>query len=167
MWDVFLLSFSWLLKAPADLSICSVLPRRIREKMASFRRWADWQCNSRSGWGFRLLLLLVLCVQADASIHACVAFVSEHKSDMLKMQKCVLQTAHDSLCFLFCYLYLTGPRGQILFESLFAKFSFPAIQLYAFLPICRCEARQMQIWTFLRTFVLQLRRKQLQIVIIL
>lgn len=74
---VFFFSFSGLLRAPADSSICSVLLWRIGGKLASFKRWAVCQCNARSGWCFRLLLL-VLCVQTD---------VHSRKSDMLNMHK--------------------------------------------------------------------------------
>lgn len=52
-----------------------------RGKLARSKTWAVYQCNLRSSWCFHSLLL-VLCAQADANTHTCVAFVKHAEIDL-------------------------------------------------------------------------------------
>lgn len=75
--------------------------RGVEGKLARAKTWAVYQCNLRSSWCFHSLLL-VLCAQADANTHTCVAFVKH--AEMC----CQQQITHSAFYFASCIQLLPG-----------------------------------------------------------
>lgn len=130
-------SFSGLLQAPADSSICSELLGRMGKNWPVLR--AELPTGAIQGQAD----VCSCCLQADAGFH--IPVLTKGKKITCWTCSNMSHRQHMIHCYYFILpVVFNRSQGSHFSDWLFAKFSFPdKIQLNNLLPLCRCETRNL------------------------